>query len=303
LTPSAIYSGALPVAAGPFGDIVIFAFWDGSMSELHSVSVTTGQDALLARRLDIIHAITFDSLSDTVFILTLDPVTKADLGIVRMARGQSGPGDAFLKPEQARPPLAGDQIWKRLWVTPDGKNLVLVDCPATDCFVSAYAMDGATRSRQAMMAGQDVAGITDDAVIAVFGCEPPCPATSYDFDTGASRSVGTFCEAGTIAVANEHAYLVSDRPVAGSCNARAYQVGRTDLGTGTDVPVLLQPTRDRTLVRMDSLQGAAPPEGWFLVGPGGQLVGLGDRQHVFPSLVRAIDGAFFQLSSLGPPRD
>lgn len=187
-------------------------------------------------------------------------------------------------------------------MTPDGRSLVLVDCPATDCFVSAYAMDGVMKSRQAMIAGQDVAGVTDDAVLAVFGCEPPCPATRYDFVTGTSQAVGTFCEAGTVVAVTDRASLVSDRPVAGDCRARSYQIGRTDLVTGTDASVLMQPDRDRTLVPMDSLQGAEPPDGWFLVGPGGQLVGLGDRRDEFPSLVRAVDGAVLHLPSLGPPR-
>lgn len=301
LTPSASYRGALPVAVGPFGDLVLFAFWDGAGSELHSVSVTTGEDVLLARRDDIIHAIAFDSASDTVFMLTLDPATRAARGIVRLARSL-GSEALFLEPEQAREPRVGDQIWKRLWVTPDGESLVVVDCPASDCFVSAHAMDGVAKSRQAMVAGQDVVGVTDDAVVALFGCEPPCAAITYDLATGMSHPVGTFCEAGTIVAVNDRPSLVSDRPVADDCRAGAYQVGRTDLDTGADAPVLAQAVRDRTLVPMDARQGAAPPEGWFLMGPGGQLVGLGDQRNISPSLVRAIDGSTVQLPSLGPPR-
>jgi hypothetical protein len=302
LAPSAAYRGALPVAAGPFGDVVLFAFWDGFSSELHSVSVTTGEDVVLARRDDIIHALTLDPRSDSVFLLTLDPITRAERGIFRMARDQPGPGDQFFKPEEAPAPNAADQIWKRLWVTPDGKNLVLVDCP-TDCFSSVYLMNGiTTNNRQAMKASQDVVGVTDDAVIAVFGCEPPCPGTSYDFATGAAHSVGSFCETGTVVSVNGEASLVSDRPVAGNCRSRSYLVGRTDLATGNDAPILLQPTRDRTLISMDQFQGAVPPDGWFLVGPAGQLVGFGGQQQVSPSLVRATDGTILRLPMLGPPR-
>jgi hypothetical protein len=301
LAPSAAYRGALPTAAGPFGDIVLLAFWDGVASELHSVSVTSGEDVILTRRDDIIHAVTFEPRSDSIFLLTLDPVTRADRGIFRMARDKLGPADLLTKPEPALV-KEGEQVWKRLWVTPNGKNLVLVDCP-TDCFASVYSIDGnTTSSRQPMLAGQDVAGVTNDAVVAVFGCKAPCPATSYDFGMNAAHPVGSFCETGTVVFVDGEASLVSDRPVKGDCRSGSYLVARTDLGNGHDAPVLLEPTRDRTLVSMDASQGAAPPEGWFLVGPAGQLVGLGAQRQISPSLVRAIDGAIFHLPILGPPR-
>jgi hypothetical protein len=302
IAPSAVYRGALPVAAGPFGDVVLFAYWDGSKSELHSVSVTTGEDVVLAQRDDIIHAVTLDTRTDSVFLLTLDPISKAERGIFRIARGQPGSGGLFLQPEKLVVPKATDQVWKRLWVTPDGQTLVLVDCPS-DCLMSAYATDGTTRaSRQAIRAGQDIAGVSNDSVIAVFGCGPPCPATSYDFATGGDHPVGTFCEAGFVVSISGQAALVSDRAVDGKCGTTSYRLGRTDLATGTDAAVLSLPTRDRTLVTMDELQGAAPPVGWFLVGPAGQLVGFGAQQQVSPWLVRATDGATLHLPLLGPSR-
>lgn len=297
LAPSAAYRGALPIAAGPFGDTVLFAFWDGASSEIHSVSVTSGEDVVVARRDDIVHALTLDPRTDAIFALTLDPGTRAERGIVRIA-GRSGPGNPVVE-SKVPPPTEAEQVWKRLWVAPDGSRLVVVDCP-TECFASVHALDGATLSnRLAMASGQDVVGVTNDALLTVFGCEPPCPATSYDLATGTAERVGIFCEAGTIVSIEGKGTLVSDRPIAGDCRNAAYPMGRTDLGTGIDAVVLQQPTRDRTLIAMNEIQGATQPEGWFLIGPSGQLVGVGAQAQVAPRLVRARDGATIDLPLLG----
>lgn len=300
LAPSGIYRGALPVAAGPFGDVVLYAFWDGTTSQLHSISVTTGEDIVLAERADIIHAAARDIRTGTIFFLTLDPATRRDQGIVRLDRGDSGPGETFIQPDSSNAPDGDEQVWKRLWVTPDGTRLVLVDCP-TDCIVSVIDVDGdATIGRVAIPAGEDIVGVTDEALLTVFGCDPPCPATAYDLRTGEARRVGTFCEAGTIVSVDGEASLVSDWPVGGGCRGGPYRIGRTEIRTGADAPIQLLPSRERTLVPLNDLQGAAPPEGWFLLGPGGRLVESGAEQQVSPALVRAADGTVVGLPLLVP---
>lgn len=297
LSPSRAYRGALPLAAGPFGDYVLYAYWDGLKSELHSVSVTTGEDVAIVQRDDIIHALTFDPRSGSTFLLTLDPLTKANSGVIRITGDGQRSEELLFKPIDARATRAGDQIWKRLWITPNGMNLVLVDCPS-ECVISSYSMTGAKLSQQGMQPGQDVVGVTDDAVVAVFGCESPCPATSYDFDSGAAK-VGTFCEAATIVRVEAAPFLISDRPVRGDCRTTAYSIGRTSLSDGRDTSVVVQTNRDRTLVTNNDVQGVAPPEGWFVIGPAGQLVGSAAQQQVSPLLVRAIDGAVIPLPLIG----
>lgn len=89
--------------------------------------------------------------------------------------------------------------------------------------------------------------------------------------------------------------LVSDRPVAGDCRARSYQIGRTDLVTGSDASVLMQPDRDRTLDR------------WILSRvpnrrtAGSSLDLAGNRSDFFSSLVRAVDGAVLHLPRVSYP--
>jgi hypothetical protein len=302
LTPSATYRGALPVAAGPFGDVVLYAFWNGTGSELHSISVTTGEDVVVARRDDIIHAVTLDVRTDMIYFVALDPTTRTGKGILRMKRAEPGPAEPFLQADPGERPHLNEEVWKRLWITPDGTRLVLVDCsPGCEATVLKIG-DGTTVGTFSIAAGRDVVGLTDGALVTIFGCDPPCAATRYDLKTGETRAIGTFCEAGAIVAVGGAASLVSDKPIAGDCHAIAYRVGGTDVESGIEAPILARPDRERALVPLDHTQGASPPAGWFVLGPASQLVGYGAQQQTAPLLVRASDGAVIQLPLLGPPR-
>lgn len=301
LRPSAAYRGALPIAAGPFGDTVLYAFWDGLKSELHTVSVTTGADTILASRDDIIHAVTMDPISGDIYFITLDAGARQEVGIFRLPAG-GGPAAAFIRPAKEDVGQQSDQIWQRLLVTPNGSMLVQIDCPAACAVSVASSRDGTPIGQFPMVDAQDVVGVTDDALVAVFGCEAPCPATTYELRTGAARSTGAFCEVGVLTEVAGKPWLVSDWPIEGKCFTAEYRVGRSDVATGDAVNIQTWPARDRTLVASNSLQGAAPPEGWFVLGPTGGLVGFGQQQELTPWLVRAKDALVVPLPSLGPAR-
>jgi hypothetical protein len=301
LTPSAEFQGALPVAIGPYGDLVLVAFWDGEGSDLRTISVTSGQDELLLRRNDIIHALGFDATTETVYALTLDPETRRESSIIRFPRDRPD-GHESIAMAEAGPGLT-EQIWTRLWVTPDGTRLVVIDCP--DHCTSRVLQLGAVPPVSPFALGNgDVVGVTNDEIVTVFDCAPPCPATRYDFASGDAGPIAVFCGAGVLVSVQGRPALISEWPTPrAGCQDDAYRVGRTDLASSEQTMIAQPPDRAREIVPFDFSQSAAPPAGWFLLGPKGRLVGTGDDRLVPPVLVRAEDGSEVELRPLGPPRD
>lgn len=299
LTPATAFQGALAIAIGPYGDVVFFAFWDGRTSELHAISVTSGADELLLRRDDIIHALAFDARTDSVILLTLDPQTRRDTSLDRIARSHPNEQESIALPGVG--PLAGEQIWTRLWVTPDGSRLVVVDCPS-NCHASVLTLQGAAPVPRFGLGTGDVVDVTDGAIVTLFDCDPPCPATRYDLASGDPEPVGIFCKAGVITRVQGRPALISDWPTRAGCRDAIYNVGRTDIASGEREGIVQSPDRKRIIVTIDATQGAAIPDGWFLLGPGGELVGSGDDMLLPPLLVRAEDGSEVQLPPLGTPR-
>jgi hypothetical protein len=301
LTPAESFRGALPVAAGPFGDLVVYAFWDGSESELRAVSVLTGEDRLLLRRNEIVHAVAMSARDRVVYFVGVDPKTRQDLGIFRLSVTQPDQVGLFWSDAAQKPPGDADQIWKRLWVTPDGAQLVAIDCPRA-CRAESFLVGPAASQGSFELEAGDVVGVTNDAIVTVFECSPPCPATAHQLHGGDSRKIGVFCESGILVLVDGRAALVTDWPIQTRCDADPYIVGRSSLEDDNKSAVLKSDTRERLIVAQNVRQGFAPPEGWFLIGPRGGLATPRDGPLVAPWLVRAEDGIVVALPPLGPPR-
>jgi hypothetical protein len=288
------------VASGPYGDAIIYAFWDGSKSELHSVSVTTGDDELMVERDEIIHAVILDSRSGDVFFTELDSESRHHLGIFRQAAG--GDPERVIPPTPDDDPTGADQISERLWITPDGSRLVVMNCPSA-CEVSVFdAMNGQGVTRFSMTEAQDTVGITDDSLIAIYGCDAPCPATAYDLATGDPRAFGVFCDSAQLTLRNGRPTLVSDWPVGDDCFSASYSIGGSDIASGETDQIQTWPQRNREIIPFDASQGAAPPGGWVILGPQAGLIGFGGQRNIGPWLVRATDALVVPLPTLGQPR-
>lgn len=272
----------------------------GEASYLHALSVTSGEENLVTKRDDVIHAVAFDPQTEAVFLLTLDPKTRRERSIVRFPLSRPDKSES-ISLATAGPGVAS-QVWKRLWVTPDGARLVVVDCPDL-CKATVLALRDTAPVSPFDIGEGDVVGVTNEAILTVFGCAPPCPATRFDLASGAPEPLGVFCEAGVIASVQGRYSLISDWPTRAGCSDTQYFVGRTDIASGEQVDILLAPDRRRSLVSLDATQGAQLPEGWFMLGPGGRIVGTGDQRMLAPLLVRAVDGSEVQLPPMGPMRD
>ncbi len=293
---SAAYQGGLPFAAGPFGDIVLYGYWDGSTSEIHALSPESGADQRLWMGPMIVHDVVTAGRGESTYFLSIDRETRQPAAISRLDPGQ--PGVAMELAMLAPGPLDdGSATHGDLALTPNGDQLVLLDCPI-DCALRWFAADDGRVVGMAELAGSwRLIGVSDTAIWLAPECgDVPCPLTSVDISTGRTRSIALVCSAAIVLTAGADQTIVSDGASADSCVRDDYVLVRFNaLGTAS---VKIAGFPDRRLGLLDqSNRGFATPQGWVFVGPSGQLTGSSQREGA-SVLVRVADGARLDVPNL-----
>jgi hypothetical protein len=293
LRPSAAFVGALPWATGPKGDIVAFGYFDGATSHVAVVSTADGQPRLMVESKEVIHAAVLDSTT-SIYFLRLSAATRRPNGIDAVDLSS---GDRRTVVDLAGEPGQPAQVVIRLFLTDDGR-LVLLDCPTDErCIATVYEAGSGRQLRQFAVGGGDAVGLLGHDLVMLGGCELPCPATAYELSSGAARSIGPTCGRAQIARLDGEPVLVSDQPTFGTCFGKDYAVQAFD-PSGHPVSATIRfPNRDRELVSTDATTAAEVPAGWTLLGPTGRIPDL-PNARLGPLLVRIVDGGRVDLAPI-----
>lgn len=303
LNPSSQWSGALPFAAGPFGGLVLYGYFDGTTSALRVVSTEDGDDELVLETDDVVHQAVLDPLKDAFYYLALDPITRRELGIFRGTL-QDGAVEQLVPGRASR---EATQIASRLFLTPDGSTLVSYDCRDDTCRLRGYVAATGELVFDVAVPASDPFGITNSEIIlsgaatsAEARCrEAPCPAISFDLESGLQRPLGQVCSAATVVEGSDAPILIGDAELSPACGQAPYRLVATDLGNGQVIADFTFETSARQLVVNSRDHGVGLPEGWFLLGAASQFYTLGTvAQAEGVTFVRLEDGLMVDLPTV-----
>ncbi len=287
-TPPAVNGGS-PFSEGPFGRYGVYGFTDPAGSQLHRLDLLRRIDTTVLRDPRVIHRAVYDPHTDTYYLALLDGHQLHDLGIWRFRpRIDTAPMRIEAPTGLAD---AGPGPYRRLYLTPSGDLLVVVDCAlpskATALKCRARSIDSATGTlRHAfgavsyrITAVTDHWLITDVAALAMYGT--------------ASRVVPAMCGAPTVTRVRTDDVLVYESAGPG-CERTYYELTSVDLDTG-----LLRVIYSKRDFRASIDAGLVPfeehvslPPGYVLIWPSNVVV---DRGAGPGSLLSVADGALTKL--------
>lgn len=268
LTPAIKLRGALPFARGPVEGVVLYGFTDAAHSELHSVSIATGEDRLLIQTTDVIHDASWDAETGMATYIVLRRSDRQPAGIFQVGLSGAEPESRSLGWGLA--PNDRGSVSHRLMVTQAG-GIAVISCALSICEVRA-ATDAFEPIRlvASQVPDRDVFGVAGDELIMGSACTPACPATAIDLTTGAVSPSASYCETAVLLVDEANAILVSDVAPTGECPSGGYVIRATDLNDGRT----WRPYESR-----DSAAALVPQPGWEL--PSGWLLLARDGQIAF----------------------
>lgn len=291
---------AFAVAAMVGPNQLVYAFYDGTASELHRYDISSGQDERLASLEQPIYQIAADRVSGRVYLSLVEPKTRHDDGIWVLDQA----GLRRLIPP--RDDLAFDLTmnpWERsLYVSSDGTWLAVVDCARRVCELTSYLAANGQMQRQLGQLSQGlIYGVTTDEIVGDFACASNvCMTKAIRLDNGADRTIEIEC--GLLGTTGTD---VSGAPIAifmmrdgAGCDGAA-RIVEWDPATGsitrlgkapeTGIESAGPPLRSNGL-------GYVLPDGWVLLGPGGQL--RPGASEPPPTLLRLSDSTSVPLSGL-----
>ncbi len=300
------YWRAEPFAFMSGPDSVVYGFWDGSHSELHRVSVTSGRDALLLRGSRPIYRAAADRQTGRTYLSLVYAVNRHEAGIWVLEPGAKA-AELLVK---HRADLASDRVmngWeRRLEVTPDGDLLDVVDCEARVCEQRAYETRlGRLLVDEPKSAPQiELFGVANGQLFGGTASGGDARVEYQSVGGGPWRDVpvhGCAVDGKVALDADENPLLLLDLG-SGTCDAGSTELvafdpvdfsTRTILGAdtgGADHSARVVPTTP--------FQGYAAPLGWTLVAPDGELrsPSAGKAGSAPPALVRLSDGFSIPLT-------
>lgn len=301
--------GSQASASGPFGSTVLYWFWDGRRSELHAVDAVTGADRRLLRIGDIVYGAVLDPATSAVYFGELDAATRRDRGVWRLAAG-SGAGPARVVAPQRHRYTGSEQWQRRLYLTPDGARLVVMDCEDLACGVSVRRAADGVQVASAQVRGRGGATGATDADLVGVECGSGCSVGAVDLGTGRVRTVTEEpCAAsgyGVLGAASDGRPLVVAHAAAGPACGPEGTVVTVDLASGlvrtawSGAPADPAGATLRLAIQAEGVVGYSAPAGWALLAPDGLLARSAASGALRPALVRLVDGTLVPVP-FAPP--
>jgi hypothetical protein len=286
--PTGEQQGILPFARGPVGDIVVYGFSDTAHSELHRLSVRTGEDTLLIETPDIVHDAVWDSARHEAIYVILDRETRQPTGIFETDE-QGAIADRIAEGWRLFDEQHGS-LSHRLVLLDAGDRLAIISCARGRCDVRTTPLTQGARGPLTLafkdVPDRDVFGQVGTRVWMGSVCSPPCSATSLDLRTGVKGSSGPYCETAVLIDGPLEPLFISDVTNSGMCPRTGYAVRATGVATNRSSQPYVASAPEPRLVPQ---AGWELPQGWFLLGTASQIPAT-TGQGLSVVAVRATDG-------------
>jgi hypothetical protein len=291
--PSA--NGASPFGEGPFGRYGLYGFTDAGGSQLHRLDLLTGIDTTVLRDGRVIHRAVYDPHADADYIAFLDSAHRTDLGIWRFRPGVDDVPTRLEAPTGLAD--AGTGPYRRLYLTPSGDVLVVVDCSLPshgttfDCTARSIDTAGGRLLHAFGDVPERITAVTDRWLIV--------EGRALALDGGASRALPATCGETTVTRVGADDVVVFESSGPG-CGRTFYELTALDLDTGTSRVVYAKrdflTSSDPGLVPFE--EHVALPSGFVLLSPS-NVPASPDAGPGF--LLAVADGSLAELPAWPPP--
>lgn len=256
---------------------VLYTTNDSNGGAIRSLELSTGADSERLRTRDLIQDAVYDPRSDSVLAAMVAGNDRADAGIWRLTL-DSDAAERLVAPGNEQEASARGEGWsRRLFLTPDSKLFVSLDCGNGLCDARVFdSEDGSHVSSAAGLRDETVFGLTTNALVGILDCpERPCRVSAMALATGVLNNVFEPCdEAGAaLAAAGEddtarlaYGAVAAERCVLGDVSAIDVQARSVrPIWTSVSSPNL-------AIVERGPGLGYSAPPGWVAIGPGGGFV-------------------------------
>lgn len=201
---------ARPFLSRPRNASVLYGFFDGAESELHLLDMSTAVDSLLATGPEIYHSAAL--VGQTAYVLMLDPITRTERGIFRVAQGSSP--TLVIEPRQLPTEAL---VGSSLYVTPSGGHILVNDCTFSACTLRLYATSLDRSATMSAIGNASVLGVTDGLIAVSPFCNLQCPREFLALPTLERTKVGLSCGPNSLAFVLGRPAVVSGSR--GDCSA------------------------------------------------------------------------------------